>query len=122
MKSMLWKVYTLIFCAIQITSILENGNKLSEMVITIWSMIGIVALVGYVLKKSIGAAIIWRIYFGILAISVTMFLVFLVYAYLAKPNTEAALSIGFMLLVQIPYWYALYVYAYKSKYLWKSNA
>lgn len=122
MKDGLWKLYALLFVAIQIWSILESDKNSTEFGFFIWSLAGTLALIGYVFKKPIGARIIWRIYFGLLVLSAAVFLSFVLIGLISNPNIEIMSDIVFIIAVQMPYWFAIWAYAYKSNQIWQKNA
>ena len=122
MPSFLWKIYALTFLAIQLWSLVVSKEFGMELLATIWSLMGCIALIGYAFNKPLGRAIVWKIYFTILLLVGTPFIAFLIYGISNGANDPILYGVGLALLIQVPYWYALWHYAYKSKQIWVQNA
>ena len=122
MSAILWKIYAFIFCGIQLVNIFDGGYDFYGIALSVWSLVGIFALLGYIYKKPVGWLIVWRIYFGLVIFVACVFLSFVAIGFVTNPGNEATFIFVLIYLVQIPYWFAIWSYAYKSQEIWVKNA
>ena len=103
-------------------NIFDGGYDLHDIALSAWSLIGIFALLGYIFKKPVGWQNLWKVYFGLVVFVACAFLIFTGYSFISLSSSEGAAFIAIMYLVQIPYWFAIWAYAYKSQDIWAQNA
>lgn len=118
MNAILWKIYAFIFCCVQLVNIFDSRHDLYGIAISIWSLVGIFALLGYIYKTPVGWLIVWKIYFGLVIFVACAFLGFISIGLVNNPSNEGIFYFVLVYLVQIPYWYAIWAYAYKSHKIW----
>lgn len=92
-----------------------------DVVLMIWYLLGCVALTGFTFKVKIAAPIIWKVYFLILVVAAAVFSTFLIFGITNGASSETLEQAILMLLLQTPFWYAVWAYAYRSKELWAKS-
>jgi|GEM_PF-3330675 len=121
MSKKLWKGYAIVMCAFTIWSLLSSGLDVTSLGVSIFNAVGLIGLYGYIFNTGIGHTFMWKIYFGLLAFWMSAFAVFSVTGLVSHFELGLALGFGLLLGVQMPLFYALWAYVYKSKELWQKN-
>jgi len=118
MKQVLWKSYAVIFCSIQALYAASMDWGTQDIAILIWYLVGCLALIGFAFQIKVAVPGIWKTYFALLTAALSLFAVFVIYGAIGRGATDSLGQMSLILLVQVPFWYAVWAYAYRSKQLW----
>ena len=91
------------------------------------SLIGLMALFGYIKQIKIGSPILWSIF---LAVDLSLFFGSAIYSHMEAIESHGELGQAISIRVELgvilsltvlllPYWFGIYIYAFKSKSIWK---
>lgn len=100
-----------------------NTAKIYDYIDLPFTILGLVGLFGYVYKKTIFNAIIWKWSFLIIILWDTLYGIFL-YDYHPINSLSIGFKIGvtiFIYVYLLPYYIALYLYGYKSDRIWNNQ-
>lgn len=99
-----------------------NGRnpEASDAFATIISLIGIAGVFGYVYKRALFDARFWKLilYINLLTVFFTVYIIYVSYEGATEYKIEGTLLLIAMLIIMLPETIALYLYSFKSNYLW----
>ncbi|MBT3043513.1 MAG: hypothetical protein KME67_11680 [Candidatus Thiodiazotropha sp. (ex Codakia orbicularis)] len=96
--------------------------KTEEIALSAWSLLGCVPLLGFAFSFKAAIPLVWKVYFSLLILIVGVFSSFLLFSAINSGFNEALGQAVFAMVVQVPFWYAVWAYAYRSKGIWARNA
>ncbi|MCU7797486.1 MAG: hypothetical protein KZQ75_10180 [Candidatus Thiodiazotropha sp. (ex Myrtea spinifera)] len=118
----LWKTYFFVLLAIFILGFQDYEVTSENITYDLFIIFGFIGFAGFVFQIAIGKPVIWKLYFGIILIAAGAFLSFIGYSVISGRFESGMFDILLILVIQIPYWYGLWKYAYKSQKLWSESA
>jgi hypothetical protein len=121
MKQVLWKGYAFIFCGLQAFSIYHMQWGVKEIAFLLWYIGGCLALIGYAFNIRIAIPMVWKVYFSVLVLAMVVFGAMLAFSVIGGVPSEALRASAILVLPQIPFWYAVWAYAYRSASLWQQS-
>lgn len=117
----LWKGYALIFCGIQAINLVNMEWAVKDVAFLAWYTAGCAALIGYAFNIKVAIPIVWKVYFSVLVVAASFFAAMLMYGALNGASPEVLQQAALLLLPQVPFWYAVWAYAYRSKQVWQQG-
>ena len=128
MKEIAWKTYFWLLLSFSLITLgfdmqdVFNGHypEVSDVFATIISLIGIAGVFGYVYKKALFDARFWKLilFVNLLTLFFTVYIIYISYEGATEYKIEGTLLLMAMLIIILPETIALYLYSFKSKFLW----
>ena len=122
MERVAWQIYAAIFCGIQLVGMLQMEWIIEDIALSAWILLGCIPLLGFAFKFKAAIPLVWKAYFLLLIIVVGMFTTFLLFGAFNSGFNEAHGKTLLAMVIQVPFWYAVWAYAYRSKGLWVRNS
>jgi len=117
---MLWKIYSIIISTSTVyniadTLITDNMSNIAGALLSVFTAIGVI---GYAFGKKIGPHLFWHIYTTLAIVMFLLVIALIIFTF----STDLDASITWLdmaiFLINIPAYYALWRYTFKSKVLW----
>ena len=122
MQRAAWQIYAALFCGVQFFGILQTELISEKIALSAWSLLGCVPLLGFAFGFKAAIPLVWKAYFLLLVLAAVVFSAFLFLGAINSGLNKAHAQSLLAMIVQVPFWYAVWAYAYRSKDIWARSA
>ena len=121
-KTVLWSIYLAIIACSTIFGLFPLPENPKEYIGIVYSFIWCIGLFGFILQRRILYKLFWRIWLSLIFIATGMGFTLFIFMMFTDgfPTQGQLIFYGVVLVLTLPMYYAIYVYAYRSPSVWQS--
>ncbi len=118
-ETFLWRIYLVVMVGVAVWTVFPLPRELAEIFSLLVSLVGLIGLFGFAFQRRIARRLFWRIWFGLTLFSIAA--TFSMFIGMLSLGFEVQLQwLVVLVVLNLPMYYALFMYAYRSPHVWKA--